>query len=91
MTTTRAGAAQQRQRKLYLDLIGVTDGTTLRRLLADYEATGDHDHGRGPIAPGGPCGMGDDCWVRRARAVLAAIDALSDHDYYPPPQKETAP
>lgn len=53
-----------------------------RRELAErleaYEATGDHDHGRGPIAPGGTC-PGGDCTVARTRAVLAQLtDALSD-------------
>lgn len=52
----------------------VTSGDRLRAALAAYEATGDHDHGRGPLAPGAPCGTGDECWVSRARAALATID-----------------
>lgn len=46
--------------------------------LAKYEATGDHDHGRGPIAPGARC-PGGDCVVARVRSVLESLtDALSD-------------
>ena len=40
--------------------------------LAAYEAGGDHNHGRGSIPPGGPCGMGDECWVLTARAMIRA-------------------
>jgi hypothetical protein len=40
-------------------------------VLAAYEATGDHDHGRGPIAPGAPC-PGGDCLVTEARRMIAA-------------------
>jgi hypothetical protein len=84
MTTTKQGAATQRRHALLLDLIEHAAGRALREALAAYEATGDHDHsahGTRPIPPGGPCGLGDDCWVRRARAVLAAIEALSENDY----------
>lgn len=84
MTTTQKGAQAQRRHALMLDLVEAADGTHLRRVLADYEATGDHDHGwhaPRPIPPGGPCGDGGDCWVRRARATLAAIEALSENDY----------
>jgi len=49
------------------------DPVSIRTALAAYEATGDHSHGRGPIAPGGPCGHGDDCIVRQARAMLASV------------------
>lgn len=38
--------------------------------LAAYEATGDHNHGSGPIAPGAPC-PGGDCTVHVARGLLA--------------------
>lgn len=61
-------------------LVAETTGARLRTALAAYEATGDHDHslhGTRPIKPGGPCGNGDDCWVKRARASLAAIEALN--------------
>jgi hypothetical protein len=80
MTTTQKGAKAQRRHALMFALIDATNGTDLRRLLTEYEATGDHDHGRGPIKPGAPCNgyLGDDCWVKRARASLAAIEAL-DH------------
>lgn len=37
---------------LLVTLIKATDGTALRAALAAYEATGDHDHGRGPIGDG---------------------------------------
>lgn len=50
-------------------------GADLAGALARYEATGDHNHGRGPIAPGGPCGEGDDCLVRRARERLTGSAA----------------
>lgn len=59
-----------------VDLVDAANGAHLRRVLAKYEATGDHDHGRGQILPGGPCGHGNDCWVKRARASLEAIEAL---------------
>ena len=44
--------------------------------LAAYEATGDHDHGKGPIAAGAPCPVdfdkrGGDCIVAQARELLA--------------------
>jgi hypothetical protein len=60
-------------------LISLTTGAALRDALAKYEATGDHDHGRGPLPPGAPCNgfRSDECWVQRARATLAAIDALN--------------
>jgi len=58
-------------------LIAATTGVELRSALAAYEATGDHNHGSGRIRPGGPCGYGDDCWVKRARESLAAIEALN--------------
>jgi hypothetical protein len=40
----------------------------LKVVLAQYEATGDHDHD-GPLAPGAAC-PGGDCWVHRARETL---------------------
>lgn len=83
MTTTRKGAAEHRRHALLADLVDHATGRTLREALAAYEATGDHDHsidGTRPIPPGGPCGMGDDCWVRRARASLAALEALNHPD-----------
>lgn len=43
----------------------------LPELLAAYEATGDHDHGRGRLAAGQAC-PGGDCLVARARRVIAA-------------------
>lgn len=43
----------------------------IQRMLEEYEATGDHDHGRGPLEPGQPCDTAD-CVVANARAVLAA-------------------
>lgn len=41
----------------------------LGRALGTYEAMGDHDHGRGVLAPGAPC-PGGDCTVHRARKLL---------------------
>lgn len=73
----------QRRHALLTALVDHATGRALREALAAYEATGDHDHGWGvprPIPPGGPCGMGDDCWVRRARASLAALEALNHPD-----------
>ena len=80
MTTTRKSAAKQRRHALLFDLIEHASGRALREALAAYEATGDHDHGRGPIAPGAPCNgyLGDDCWVKRARKILATLEALPD-------------
>ncbi len=40
--------------------------------LLEYERSGDHNHGRGPIAPGGKCDSGA-CWVGKVRAELAAL------------------
>lgn len=45
---------------------------TLERALAEYEATGDHNHGGGPKAPGAPCGGGD-CNVTRVRNAIKAL------------------
>lgn len=51
----------------------VATRSNLKRALAAYEATGDHDHGFGdeskPIAPGAPC-PGGDCLVSEARELL---------------------
>ena len=47
----------------------------LPALLASYEATGDHDHGRGPVLMGRPC-PGGDCVAARARAVVEAVRLL---------------
>lgn len=44
----------------------------LPALLAAYEATGDHDHGHGPLRPGAPC-SGGDCLVADARRLLSAV------------------
>jgi hypothetical protein len=61
-------------------LVTHATGRALRSALAAYEATGDHNHGNGPLRTGAPCGGGDDCWVKRARVTLAVIEALhSDH------------
>lgn len=46
----------------------------LVKALREYELSGDHDHGWGPIKPGGECGPGKDCWVRRVRKAIAAFD-----------------
>jgi len=48
----------------------------LRRELVEYEATGDHDHGSGPIRPGGMCGSGEDCIVGHTRKALAELNAI---------------
>ena len=47
-----------------LKLLDAIQHSTLKAALREYEATGDHDHGRGSIRPGGPCGEGDDCAVQ---------------------------
>jgi hypothetical protein len=57
-------------------LVGGTYADRVRAALVDYEATGDHDHGRGRIAPGAPC-PGGDCVVSKARDLLAKIEAES--------------
>jgi hypothetical protein len=41
----------------------------LPKLLAAYEATGDHDHGHGPIVAGSGC-SGGDCLVAKARHFI---------------------
>lgn len=56
-----------------LDTCLVVMPELLTQLLKAYEATGDHDHGSGPIAPGKPC-PGGDCSVTRARRLLAALE-----------------
>ena len=61
-------------------LVTHATGKALRSALAAYEATGDHNHGNGPIHAGAACGSGGDCWVKRARVTLAVIEALhSNH------------
>lgn len=47
----------------------------LYKLLGEYENTGDHDHGRGPIKPYADC-PGGDCLVARARKLIEAMDAV---------------
>jgi|CXWL01.1.fsa_nt_gi hypothetical protein len=42
----------------------------LPAILARYEETGDHNHGKGPLSPGAPC-PGGDCLVAKARALIA--------------------
>ena len=44
----------------------------LPNVLARYEASGDHDHGRGSIKPGEPC-PGGDCLVARAREIISKL------------------
>ena len=51
------------------------DVETLARVLAWYEATGDHNHGAGSIK-GAPC-PGGDCYVDKARKLLAAVGGES--------------
>lgn len=42
--------------------------------LLEYERSGDHNHGQGPIAPGGACSTYMiNCWVGKVRAELAAL------------------
>lgn len=58
-------------------LIAHTTGEALREALADYEATGNHNHGGGSIPVGDPCGGGGgagDCWVAKARKALALLE-----------------
>lgn len=56
-----------------------TDPASIERTqaaLLEYERSGDHNHGPGPIPPGGACighdGVGD-CWVARVRKELASL------------------
>jgi len=58
-------------------LVDHATGNALRSALAAYEATGDHNHGNGPLGAGAACGGGDDCWVMRARVTLSVIDTLN--------------
>jgi hypothetical protein len=48
-------------------------GLLIRKALAEYEATGDHNHWRRPLPPGAPC-PGGDCLVSKAREALATIE-----------------
>lgn len=42
--------------------------------LLEYERSGDHNHGQGPIAPGGECSRNPiSCWVARVRKELSAL------------------
>jgi len=53
---------------------------TLPTILAEYEATGDHDHsmhGTRPLPVGAPC-PGGDCLVDKARKVIAALGLKRD-------------
>lgn len=53
---------------------------TLPAILAEYEATGDHDHsmhGTRPLPVGAPC-PGGDCIVDKARKVIAALGLKRD-------------
>jgi hypothetical protein len=43
--------------------------------LAAYEKTGDHNHGRGPLAPGMQC-PGGDCYVARTRRAIKALKEI---------------
>lgn len=47
----------------------------LRDALRSYEDTGDHNHGRGTIAPGGGC-VGGDCIVDRTRKALSYLEKI---------------
>ncbi len=49
---------------------------SLPALLVAYEATGDHDHGRGTLRPGAPC-PGGDCLIDRVRRMLPAGSVAS--------------
>lgn len=51
-------------------VVGLPNQEEIRLALARYEATGDHNHGRGPINPGAPC-PGGDCYVDKARKLLS--------------------
>lgn len=60
-------------RELITALNEALSGDNLRQLLIAYVATGDHDHGNGPIYGNGPC-PGGDCIVSRAKTQLRLID-----------------
>ena len=71
----RAASAKKRAAREALDRLHCALRVVekvLPAILAAYEATGDHDHGRGAIAPGAPC-PGGDCLVDKARRILAAL------------------
>ncbi len=75
MTTTNGNQAHHKLHAARCNaaLRAQSAATDLRAALAAYEATGDHDHGRGPIAVGGPCGAGSDCNVRRTRELIELL------------------
>lgn len=67
-TDAKARAKQQRAH----DALAYAISTNVRNRLRSYEESGCHDHGRGPIKPGGAC-PGGDCLVAKARAMLAMV------------------
>lgn len=78
-TERRADGLQRAITALHAELnhaVKSTDMTdygrgVLRERLRSYEATGDHNHGNGPIPPGGAC-PGGDCLVAQARVLLGS-------------------
>lgn len=45
--------------------------------LLEYERSGDHNHGQGPIVPGGECSRNPiSCWVARVRKELGALNKV---------------
>lgn len=59
------------KRQALIDALSTID--RLSEIVADYEATGDHDHGKGPVI-GRTC-PGGDCLVSRARILMARIES----------------
>lgn len=49
--------------------VAVASRFKLMNRLTEYELTGDHDHGHGPLQPGVTC-TGGDCYVAMAREAL---------------------
>jgi hypothetical protein len=47
----------------------------LTKMLANYEATGDHKHGGRSLKPGEPC-PGGDCYAAKARDLIKALTEL---------------
>lgn len=76
----------KRRAEAHAALVAAVTGKDLRRVLRAYEETGDHNHGR-MLIPGAPC-PGGDCWVLRARKLLALMEAEAPA-YRPVPGKLT--
>lgn len=73
MVQMMAKQDQKAAREAALDALSdALSPTRVQALLDAYEATGDHNHGRGPILPGAAC-PGGDCLVAQARTLIAEM------------------